>query len=149
MENGRKRWFKIGLFAVVVLAALSLIYYTLDRPYDGPLDYKAHSGLTADRTVATSKGSITVGDSAYIDGRNLDAGLTIMNVTVWDNGPRTRRVCSVQHGTKVRVIEQKWVSSESRHYFKISGGSCMGWLAETFLSPGYYPAQGDRIIRKW
>jgi hypothetical protein len=69
---------------------------------------------------------------------------TVMRVNIWDAVPRRRVVCRVPHGATVKLLTQKYVSSEERHYFLVEAGRCKGWLADSFLSPKKPGILGDK-----
>jgi hypothetical protein len=86
--------------------------------------------------VTTTKGRFTVPGRGFIDGRDLEAKppLMVMQVNVWDAVPRRRIVCTLPHGDFVELLESKRDDGESRAYFRVRGGQCEGWLAESFVS---------------
>jgi len=98
-------------------------------------------------TVTTSKGNFVVPGTAYMDGRDLQASppLTVMNINVWEGVPRQNRVCSLQHGTKVELLEAQFYSGEQRYYFRVQSGYCEGWVPESFVSNKRHRAVGDRF----
>jgi len=99
------------------------------------------------RTITTSKGSFTISGIAFMDGRDLKANppLTIMKINIWDGVPRNKRVCELDHGTKVELLDAMKDKEEDRYYFRIRKGSCEGWVSEPFLSTEEHSPIGDKM----
>ncbi|MCP4501666.1 MAG: hypothetical protein GY822_17035 [Deltaproteobacteria bacterium] len=100
------------------------------------------------QTYKTQKGrTLKVPGIGYADGRDFEARpkLTVMNINVWDSAPRNRAVCSVRHGTKLKLSKIKRVESEDRAYFYVDSGKCSGWLQEPMLGSRKSKPVGDRF----
>lgn len=97
--------------------------------------------------VETDKGTLTIGQPAFIDGRDLDARppLTVMAVNIWGNMPRTRIVCQLAHGSHIDIVSVKFYAPENRHYFLIRRDDCQGWLTEGLLSNRCNEPIGEEI----
>ena len=88
----------------------------------------------AQRTVQTADGSITIPGEAYLDGTDVPAKLTVMNVNVWDSVDKARRVCRIAHAASVQVLDSTRSEQEDMEYFLIESGNCRGWVSEARLS---------------
>jgi len=96
-------------------------------------------------TVKTEKGIFRVPGSAFLDGRDFEAQppLTVMDIRVWNAPVRTRKVCSLPHGTAVDVLEAERSAREERYYFRVRANGCEGWLPETFIATKKHRPIGD------
>lgn len=104
--------------------------------------------------ITTSEGdNFTVPDGiAYTDGRTRSGSSTMMTLGVWNGVPRQNVLCRLPHGTKVKLLEVKWVNEEweygdGRYYFLIDygDGECKGWIPENFLSEKYGEPIGEKV----
>jgi hypothetical protein len=99
------------------------------------------------QAIKTTSGVYKITDRAYIDGRDLDASpvLTIMEISLWDDVPRTRTVCKVAHASQIELLDVQYFDEEARYYFFVRGDGCEGWLSENFLSTEAHEPVGDRF----
>jgi hypothetical protein len=101
------------------------------------------------QNITTTRGTITVPGTAYLDGRDSEANdpSTVMEINIWESpGPdRGIFLCFLEHGTEVRITDFEFVSEEDRYYFFAESGTCNGWLPESFISPSYQEPIGDEI----
>ena len=68
-----------------------------------------------------------------------------MEINIWNGVPRTRVVCTLQHGAAVRLHEVKWVEDEERYYLRVKGDGCEGWVSDPFVSPQFSEPVGDQM----
>lgn len=94
------------------------------------------------RKIQAHYGDFTIPGTGYIDGRdvNADPPLTIMYVSIF-NKEKTERICSVDHGTLVELLDYDY--QESR--FKVKSDRCEGWLTDWFINSQTYPPVGEKI----
>lgn len=85
--------------------------------------------------VTTSRGTISVPGTAFLDGRDLEARppITVTDINVWDSQQRRKVVCKLKHGAAVSVRQS--TELDGRFYFRIQSGACEGWIPESFLNP--------------
>jgi len=137
--DGQLLW--LGAIVLLILATVSVIIFgaRAEKP--------AVEALPPLLTATTSKGIISVGQPAYVDGRSLDMvkPATRMQVPVWDDTPGTGIACYLAHGTPVEVREIRWLDSANRHYFRVEAGACWGWLPEETIGSAPQPAVGDEL----
>lgn len=97
------------------------------------------------QTIETQDDTLIVPGNGFIDGRDLEAiePITLEQINIWNNVSRTRVVCTLKHGTPVKLDEAKYVDEEQRWYLKVSTNSCEGWVSKPFVSSQKHPAEGE------
>lgn len=101
-----------------------------------------------DVTVSTANGTFEVPSDAFLTERDLTANppFTLMNINVWDAAvDRDNVVCTLPHGQQVRLHRAYRDEEENRYYFRISSGSCAGWVFESVISPTYQEPVGEQM----
>jgi len=97
-------------------------------------------------TIETSEGNkLNIPGIAFLDGRDIEADppLTIMKINLWDEPERNKIVCSLEHGTKVDILEANFVDADGRYYLFVEGKGCEGWISDNFLSEMQEEPIGD------
>ena len=95
--------------------------------------------------ISLQKGIIKINGYAFIDGRDLQAisPSTISRINIWNSYNRSRVVCKLAHGTKVKILDAKYISKESRYYLKVQTEYCEGWISDPFISSEKMKPVGD------
>ena len=137
-------------FAIFVAAISGIFLVACARqaaPRSSPQSVSASvQAVNVEGTITTSRGTISVPGSAFIDGTDANAiggPLTLLNINIWNDVPRQYPVCQLMHGTDVIVEQARLHIQENRHYFLVRGGDCLGWVPQTFLSKQRKPIIGD------
>jgi hypothetical protein len=107
----------------------------------------AEAPSSSPKSVSTTKGTIRIPGSAYMDGRDLEAQqpATIMSINIWDSPDRLKTVCKIAHGDSVDVTEARYDNSEQRYLFRVIKGTCSGWVVQGFVGDTKQAPVGDRL----
>lgn len=99
------------------------------------------------RTVTTDRGDFVIPGTAFMDGRDPEANLTVMTMSVFEELEISRLVCVLEHGTEVSVLDSKDESdSGGKMNFKIDNNEgCKGWVSWRHLGPEQVEPIGDEI----
>ena len=137
----------------ITIAAISGVFLVACAPQAAPRSSPQSvsasvQAVDVEGTITTSRGTISVPGSAFIDGTDANAiggPLTLLNINIWNDVPRQYAVCQLTHGTEVAVEQARLHIQENRHYFLVRGSTCLGWVPETLLSTLRKPIIGDII----
>lgn len=90
------------------------------------------ASAVAPAVIATkSKGTLRFQGAAYLDGRDLEAGVKMSDIRIWSAAEGGGEVCTREHGTEVFLLEPP---STTEGRAKIAGGKCDGWVNIGFLN---------------
>ena len=94
------------------------------------------------------KASFQVGQTAYIDGRDLDAQppLTVGTINLWQGVPRKKTVGQLDHGTRVTVMAAQF--DQGRWYYCVRHWGRRGWVSEPFLGQRREASIGDVVAKR-